>query len=418
MNKFVTKISSLVGLLLTVALSQASAVTLELWNDKAGDWSKSYSKVASVLKTEGIDFKPVAYPDTTSYQAAVRTALSANRPPDALTWWSGYRMKDLVDTGQLADLTPIWNKYIKSGEYSADAAKPFTFNGKIYGVPNNVAYWVVYYNKAVYTKVGIKPPTTWAQLISNNDKLKAAGITPFAQTVDGRWPAFIWFEQFLADSDPSAYNKLMTGQIKYTDPAVTKVFDTWADWIKKGYLTSPTVSFDSSKPGSLQRLFGQGKLANILNGDWLTPQLISVGLKANTDFGIFILPSMTASAPPAMITESSPIVIPKNGPHLADAMKFADAWMSDKTQTLWTNLQSFSPVNLKSKPDSALTQNLVQQLKAKNYILLNRIWEATPTDIIEPGVDEFAKFMLDPSTQSVVQANLQKLADSYWASHK
>ena len=234
-------------ILLTAAcLSTAGAATLELWNDKAADWGASYTKVADALRPGGIDFKQVRYPDTTSYQAAVRTALSARRPPDAFTWWSGYRMKDLVDSGQLEDLTPLWTKYIKSGEYKADAAKPFTFGGKIYGVPNNVAYWVVYYNKAVYAKVGITPPTTWAQLLQNNDKLKAAGVTPFAQTVDGRWQSFIWFEQFLANSDPAAYNKLMVGQIKYTDPAVTKVFTTWADWIRKGYLSDPTLSTDAS----------------------------------------------------------------------------------------------------------------------------------------------------------------------------
>lgn len=405
------------ALLSTFAFSQTSAQTVELWNDKGTNWGDSYTKMAAKAKAAGIDFKPVPYPDTTSYQAALRTALAANRAPAAFTWWSGYRMKALVDSGQLEDLTPIWNKYIKSGEYKADAAKPFTFGGKVYGLPNNVAYWVVYYNKAAYAKAGITPPKTWAQLLSNNDKLVKAGVTPFVQTVDGRWPAFIWFEQFLANSDPSAYAKLMDGKIKYTDPAVTKVFTTWADWMGKGYLTDPTISGDTSKPGAYQRLFAQGKIANILNGDWLTPQLGTVGMKPGSDFGMFIMPSVSGAAP-ALIAESSPIVLPKTSTNAAGALKFANYWMSSAGQTTWTNLQSFSPVNLKSKPDSPLTQNLVAQLNAKNYILLNRIWEATPTEIIEPGVDEFAKFMLNPKSAPQVQANLQKLADDYWSKNK
>ncbi len=405
------------ALVAALTVAQAAAQTLELWNDKSTDWGASYSKVAVTAQAAGVGFKPVRYPDTTSYQAALRTALAARRPPDAFTWWSGYRMKALVDSGQLEDLTPIWDKYIKSGAYTADAAKPFSFGGKIYGVPNNVAYWVVYYNKAAYAKAGIKVPKTWAELVSNNDKLKQAGVTPFVQTVDGRWPAFIWFEQFLANGNPAAYDKLMNGQIKYTDPAVTKVFSTWADWIQKGYFTDPTISGDASKPGAYQRLFAQGKIANILNGDWLTPQLTAVGLKPGSDFGVFILPS-AAGAASALITESSPIVVPKSSKDKAGALKLADFWMGEKAQTQWINLQSFSPVNLKSKPDSALTQDLVKQLKAKKYTLLNRIWEATPTEIIEPGVDELAKFMLNPKSAPSVQANLQKLADDYWSSHK
>lgn len=412
MNKAVA-----VMLALTLAQSAAQAQSLELWNDKSADWGASYSKVAVSAKAAGVGFKPVRYPDTTSYQAAIRTSLGAQRPPDAFTWWSGYRMKALVDSGQLEDLTPLWNKYIKSSEYSPDAAKPFSFGGKIYGVPNNVAYWVVYYNKSVYTKVGIKAPQTWAELMANNEKLKKAGVTPFVQTVDGRWPAFIWFEQFLINSDPAAYDKLVNGQLKYTDPAVTKVFATWADWIQKGYFTDPTISGDVSKPGAYQRLFAQGKIANILNGDWLTPQITAAGMKPGSDFGVFILPS-AAGVAPAIIAESSPIVVPKNSKNKAGALKLADYWMSNKSQTQWTNLQSFSPVNLKSKPASPLTQDLVKQLKAKKYTLINRIWEATPTEIIEPGVDELGKFMLNPKAAQSVQANLQKLADDYWSSHK
>ena len=54
----------------------------------------------------------------------------------------------------------------------------------------------------------------------------------------------------------------------------------------------------------------------------------------------------------------------------------------------------------------------------KDYQLVNRIWEATPTEIIEAAVDEFGKFMVDPSSANQVVNNVEKLAANYWSKRK
>ncbi|WP_425148623.1 ABC transporter substrate-binding protein [Deinococcus sp.] len=401
------------ALLLTFSLAQAAAQSLELFNDKP-NWNDNYSKVGALGAQSGAAFKGVTFADTSTYQAAVRTALPTSKAPGLFTWWSGYRMKDMVDSGAVEDVTALWQKYQKAGEYSSDVAKAFTFNGKIYALPNNVAYWAVFYNKQAYKDAGITPPTTWAQLEANNAKLKARGVTPFGQSVEGRWPAFIWFEEFLTRQDPDLYEKLMTGKAKYTDPGVTKVFATWKGWMDKGYLTPASTSFGSGGANGMSKLFSQGKLANILAGDWYSSTISDTGLKPGDDYGVFILPTMSASAKPVVIFEASPLMLAKNSASKAQALKAADFWMSSKAQTLWSTLQSFTPANNKVTVDNPVTKELTAALKKSNPRLINRIWEATPTEIIEPGVDELSKFMLDPSTQSQVQANLQKLADAYW----
>ena len=89
------------------------------------------------------------FADTTSFQATVRQSLRAD-PPGLFTWWAGYRMKDMVDSGLVEDLSPIWKKYIDAGEVSPDLAKAFQFDGKTYAVPSLIAFWPMYYNKKVY----------------------------------------------------------------------------------------------------------------------------------------------------------------------------------------------------------------------------------------------------------------------------
>ena len=60
-------------------------------------------------------------------------------------------------------------------------------------------------------------------------------------------------------------------------------------------------------------------------------------------------------------------------------------------------------------------QNIVKQISEKQYRLVNRFWEATPTDICEEAVDKFAEFILDPSKMDQILADLDKIADTYWS---
>lgn len=409
---------ALLALLVVIGIVLAQSAKVELYHDKA-NWNPNYDKIGDMATKAGtVGFKGVPYQDTSSYQAAIRTSLASNKAPGLFTWWSGYRMKDLVDAGLVEDVTAIWDKYIKAGEYSKDIAKGFTFNGKVYGILNNAAYWVVFYNKKAYADAGIKLPTTWAELESNNAKLKAKGITAFGQTTEGRWPSFIWFEEFVMRQSADYYEKLVEGKAKYTDPEIKQVFATWKSWIDKGWMTDPSVGFGTAGTNAMATQFAQGKLANILVGDWYAGTIQGAGLKPGDDYGVFILPNMNPKDPPAVIFESGPILIAKNAPNKADALKAADYFMSAAAQKTWVDLQSFSPGNKKVKPDNVVAAGVVKEIADKDYRLVNRIWEATPTEIIEAAVDELGKFMVNPGTADQVMANLQKLADAYWSKHK
>jgi multiple sugar transport system substrate-binding protein len=393
------------------------AQSIDFYHDKA-NWQDAFVKVLGGSKAaDGVDVKSAPYADTSSYQAAVRASLRTPSAPGLFTWWSGYRMKDLVDAGLVADVSDLWKKYTDAGLYSPSLASAYTFNGKIYGIPDLVAYWVVFYNKKVFKEQGIEVPKTWADLEANAAKLKGAGITPFGSTVDGRWPAFIWFQEFLVRNNPDFYAKLMIGQAKYTDPEVTAVFKTWADWIGKGYFTDPSISFGTAGTNALAGEFAKGKLAMILVGTWYASTLTDAGM-SNDDIGAFIMPNQNASLSPAVIFETGPLLIAQNSSQKADALKVADYWMSATAQQAWVNAQDFPPVNKDVKAKSALISDLVTQINTGNYNQINRYWEATPPEIAEAAVDELGNFMLHPDTAAQVQQNLQALADKVWATKK
>jgi ABC-type glycerol-3-phosphate transport system substrate-binding protein len=409
---FVRRLVLSAALLGTMA-GTAFAQTADLYHDKA-NWQDAFT---SAFGKAPVAVKITPYADTSSYQAAVRASLKTPSAPGLFTWWSGYRMKDLVDAGLVADVSDIWKKYVDSGKYNAALASPYTFGGKTYAVPDNIAWWVVFYNKKVFDQHGLTPPKTWDYLEKINATLKQNNVTPFGATIDGRWPAFIWFEEFLIRQDPGLYNKLMTGQAKYTDQGVTDMFAKWKDWIDKGYFTDPSTSFGTAGGNTMAAEFAQGKLGMILVGTWYVSTLTGAGMSAD-EIGAFIMPNEKPEMKPALIVESGPILVAANSTQKADALKAADYWMSADAQQAWINAQDFPPINKDVKAKSALISQLAGTINAGNYDQINRFWEATPPEIAEAAVDEIGNFMVHPDTAAEVQKNLQALADKYWANHK
>lgn len=405
---------------LAPALAQdalAAGTTLQLYNDKAtwAKWFNSYGKDS--LKATGVGWKSVPYADTTTYQAAIRTSARTAKAPDLYTWWSGWLMKDIVDAGLAADVSALWDKNARA--YSKDLRAAFTFNGKTYGLPLNFAYWVVFYNKHVFAKYGIKPPKTWAQFMSINKALKAHGVTPLAASDYGRWPTFIYFEEVVARTSPKLYNDLVNGKVKYTDPRIVKAMNLWGQMIKDGYFTDPAATqIGTSGSNDVINYFTKGKVAMIEIGSWYEPTMTAAGLKPDVDYGAFIMPDIEPSAGNVVIFETGPLVVGAHGPNQAAAMKAANYFMGKAGQQQWINVTEFIPPRDDVAVPSPVDRQIVSTINQGKYKLLQRYWEATPHDIVEFAIDQFDKFMLKRASAMSVLTAIQGQADHTWAGLK
>jgi multiple sugar transport system substrate-binding protein/raffinose/stachyose/melibiose transport system substrate-binding protein len=401
--------------LLLGAVGVAAAEDLVLMHDKGGnpDYRPFFDQLGAMAKSAiGVGFTQSPYPDTNTFQATVRAALPTNKAPDLFTWWSTYRMKDLIDAGLVADMTSLWDKH--KSEYPQGLRDAFTFNGKVYGLADVVEYWGVWYNKDVFAKLNLKVPTTWAEFLNVCDTLKANGITPMEQTVNGRWPTFILFEEMVARQDPQLYVDLCAGKVKYSDPRVKKAFSVWANLIGKGYFTDPSTDLFSDAP----RLFNEGKVAMIPCGSWYLTVLTGAGVP-ESKADIFVMPPVNPAAGKVVIMEASPIVISAKAPNLKDAMKVADWWMGPEGNAAFAKMLNQYPANAKADASFLPTSkvNFAKTIKS-GYRVLNRYWEATPTPICEKAVDKFAEFILNPGNVDQILNDLDKIADDYWSAAK
>ena len=417
------RISVLIGgcslLFLFFGIAAAAEPEIVLMHDKGGapNYQPVYEAMSDAcFEATGVAFKQVPYPTTEIHMAAVRTALPTNKAPELFTWWSTYRMKPLIDAGLLADLTNLWDA--RKGEYDPGVRGAFEFNGRVYGLPGSMAYWVVWYHKPLFEQYGLSRPNTWDEFIELCDFFKSRDIIPLGATVQGRWPTFIYTEQFLVGMDPDFYEALMVGKAKYTDETAVKAFEVYKDMLKKGYFSDPGTDIWTDFP----RLFGQGKAAMILMGSWYAVTLESAGLKIGEDFDAFLMPSVNPKSGKVVIYEaSSPVLVGKKSVGLKDALKVAAWWLTPEGQYMFGSL-SGGQIPCNTATDISylpqVKQNIVKTLKTEGYRLVNRYWEATPTDICEEAVDKFAEFILKPDAYMQVLGDLEKIAQDYWREHK
>ena len=394
------------------SMARAQETQLTFLHDK-DPWQENFVAMSELAAEQlGVGFEPVPYSDTTSYQQVINSSLQSGDAPDLATWWSGYRLENLYESGALLDVTDVWETAVADGDVPQTLAAGFTFDDRQYGIPQNSAYWVMFYNTRVFDANGISVPETWEEFLAACETLKGAGVTPLYATVDGRWPAFIWFEEFLIRNDPDFYVDVCEGRASYTDETAVKAMEDWKALFDNEYFSALDIPMDSN----VVNMFANGEIAMIPVGTWFQQQFLDQGLVPAEDYGAFILPNVNPELDRnVMIVESGAIVLPAEGQNLDASTQLAAWWMQPDAQALWSSLLGDTPFNPKVEVDNPVLNGLVESVGFNDYELLQRYWEATPPAIVENAVDELARFMLNPDEAMNVLESIQAIAEEVWA---
>jgi len=207
----------------------------------------------------------------TDYSAKLRTAMGSPSAPDVFFNWGGGSIKAYQEAKQLVDLTDT----IKGDPVLKDGFLPSVLaagdlGGRHYGIPmRGMQPVILFYNKSVFTEHKLQPPTTWAELLDINAKLKKADITPFALGGADTWTELMWLE-YLVDriGGPEVFAKIKDGDSSgWGDPAVLKAAQTVRDLIDDGAFGSKFGSV-SYVNGGAPAVFAKGKAAMHLMGSW------------------------------------------------------------------------------------------------------------------------------------------------------
>lgn len=184
------------------------------------------------------------------FKTAMKTFLVTD-VPDVITWGLGSRMKTFVDQGLFEDVSDVWRDEQLYGKMPA-VVEASSVDNVQYGVPYAYYAWGFYYRQDVFDAAGIVgTPKTWEEFKQVGEKLKAINVTPVAIGTKELWPAAGWFDFLnLRINGRNFHAGLMSGQVKYTDARVRKVFDAWAELASNEFFLPhhPSYTFQEALP--------------------------------------------------------------------------------------------------------------------------------------------------------------------------
>ncbi len=234
--------------------------------DRQNTWGAVIEKINAefMKKYPNVEIVTESYQDQ-PWQQKVQIYAASNKLPDVFKYWSFPAM-----TGALANngyLLPLPEKEFAKLGFIPGTFEPNRYNGKLYGLPTTVDFWVIYYNKALFEKCNVKVPTTIDELIATAKKFQDNGIIPMVTDGKDAWPLNITWDNLIGRTtgDFTLIQKALARKIKFTDPVFlpgTKLFKQMVD--SKLFATDMlTLDYGASR-----NLFGQEKAAMYLMGSW------------------------------------------------------------------------------------------------------------------------------------------------------
>ncbi|NUW29844.1 extracellular solute-binding protein [Nonomuraea sp. SMC257] len=268
-------------------------VTLELWHlsttepmktimaERAKEFEAKHPNVtikATVLENE-------------AYKSKITTLTQSGKAPDVFATWGGGVLKQQIEAGLVkdlsADVAPILGGFTKA------SLAAYQFDGKTYGLPTDIGMVGFWYNKKLFAKAGIQqPPATWAELLDDVRKLKAAGTTPIALAGKEKWPGHYYW----------AYLAMRIGGVPALQQAATDKNFTTPDFVAAGQQLKALADLQPfqkgflgagySTPDGQSASVSNGKAAMELMGQWAPAVQKSSGKGLGDDLGFFPFPAV------------------------------------------------------------------------------------------------------------------------------
>jgi ABC-type glycerol-3-phosphate transport system substrate-binding protein len=253
---------------------ESPALTAKLWDDG----------ITAALKTvpadSNVTVQRIVSPgiDRTTY---AKQLLASDQFPDLL---QSINTQEFID----ADLLTPWDsKWIEENFIIPDGN---ALGGKVWQAPTNAQIIpFVFYNKDIFDKVGIKPPTTWDEFVTAGKKVKAAGYKALLTCgAKDAWCTSIALSGVVSvnvlGTTPDWVAQRKAGKVKFSDAEMSGAFDSYKMLVDEGIIDSGDLGIDYA---TANQTFLEGNVAMYPMGSWFLQQ---ASKEAKFNVGIFLMP--------------------------------------------------------------------------------------------------------------------------------
>jgi raffinose/stachyose/melibiose transport system substrate-binding protein len=267
----------------------------------------------------------------------IQSRLRSKEPPDVFAYDTGPGFGGvLADAGLLRSLE---NAYKKHGWDIYNWAKQqATYDGTVYGVPDQVEEIIVYYNKDLVPEV----PHTVEELRQISGELKGRGKIPLAFGNREQYPASHMFSIGTSNVlGRKGLDNILYGDGRWDTPKVVEIIELmFRDFVESGYYPkSPNaLTYDGANA-----LFYSGEAAMNPTGTWLVSEIVQA--VQGFEVGFFPFPSIDGSgiSPPAGV--GTGWFVAKDAKNPQGAITFIDYLLQDDTARLTIELLNTLPAH-------------------------------------------------------------------------
>jgi raffinose/stachyose/melibiose transport system substrate-binding protein len=256
----------------------------------------------------------------------IQSRLRSDEPPDVFTYDTGPGFGGVLAEAGL--LLPLEGAYQQRGWGIYEWAKQrATYNGTVYGVPDQVEEIIVYYNKDLVPEM----PKTVDELRQIASELKAQRIIPFAFGNQEQWPAGHLFSIGVSNVlGREGLDDILYADGRWDTPEVEEAIHLFfRDFVESGFYPEGLSALSSDGANAL---FYTGEAAMNPTGTWLVPEIVQTG--QDFEVGFFPFPSIEGSgiSPPAGL--GSGLFVAKEASTPQGAINFVDYLLEESTARL------------------------------------------------------------------------------------
>jgi multiple sugar transport system substrate-binding protein len=250
------------------------------------------------------------------------------------------------------------NVVVSLDKYLPDLSKNFTssqldqvkFQGKTYGVPQNVCPMVFFYRKDVFDSLGLKAPTTWAEYAADAAAIHKANPGQQIGNFTAADPG--WFAGLAQQAGANWWTTSgNTWTVDINDAATKKVADYWQGLIDGG-LVNPEPNWSAQWNTDMN----SGALVGWVGAQWGPNQFPSIAKDTAGKWAAAALPAWNAGDTQVGIWGGETEAVTANSKYPAQAAKFVN-WMNGTdagVSSLIKNVQVF-PASTSGQSLPALT---------------------------------------------------------------
>lgn len=373
---------------------------ITFWGSWSGDQVKQLNELIGKYN-ESQEQYTVTYKVQDNVEEKLLTGMAGGEVPDVILW-------DRFNTGMYAQKNALLDldEYISKdsidlNDFYEETVKEMQYDDKQFGIPLLVDNRSLFYNKKLLDEAGVKPPTTWAELLEvaekttkwDGNKLVQAGFS-----LDDVGLFNMWLQQ----AGGSMLNEEGTKTTFNSDQGV-EVLDFWNTLLNEAKVYQQGFNDGSDA-------FAAGKVALAYNGPWALADYDKVD---DLEYGV-VTPVTGPNGGKGAITGGFGLVIPKTAKNKDAAWDFIKWWTTNPEIGIeFAKISNWLPANKEAAQDTYFTENE----KYKAFVETMEFAKVRPTVL---GYSDVEKLAVIPQLENVLAgkisaeqalANAQKQGD-------